>query len=499
MSGKPITQQQVKLYMSNRNQPDQSQASAAAKAGLSERSARRIDSGEHKTHKPPRKYRTRKDPLDGLFAEHVVPLLEQNPGLQPITLLDALEGVAPGKFDHSNLRTLQRRVKRWRAQYGPDQEVIFRQRHAPGEMGISDYTWANKLNITLVGVPFEHKLYHYRLVFSGWTYVQVCLGGESFESLSSGLQNAFWRSGGVPTTHRTDSLSAAFNNHAQEQLLTDRYDQLCNHYGVIATRNNTGVAHENGAIESPNRHLKHKIEQQLLLRNSRDFASLAQYEAFIGVIVSKINRQCKTRFDEERPHLKPLPTRRTHDFSELFVKVTSSSTISVKRVTYTVPSRLIGSMLLAPIYDDRLELFLGHEPTLTLDRIRSHGRTRSRKVDYRHIIHSLAKKPNAFKCSQLRDDIIPQGDLSILWQRLTKDYVSDRDCRYMVDLLLLAHNYDCEYALGRYVLSAYEAGSPVSIDQCRAFFGTATIDVPAIIAQQHSIKSYDSLMGGAHG
>jgi hypothetical protein len=156
-------------------------------------------------------------------------------------------------------------------------------------------------------------------------------------------------------------------------------------------------------------------------------------------------------------------------------------------------------MLLAHIYDDRLALFLGHEPTLTLDRIRSHGRTRSRKVDYRHIIHSLAKKPNAFKCSQLRDDIIPQGDLSILWQGLTKDYVSDRDCRYMVDLLLLAHNYDCEYALGRYVLSAYEAGSPVSIDQCRAFFGTATIDVPAIIAQQHSIKSYDSLMGGAHG
>jgi hypothetical protein len=486
--------------MSNRNQPDQSQSSAAAKAGLSERSAHRIDSCEHKTPKPPRNFRTRKDPLDGLFAEHIVPLPEQNPGLQPITLLAALEGVAPGQFNHSNFGTLQRRVKCWRAQYGPDQVVIFRQRHAPGEMVMSDYTWANKLNITLVGVPFEHKFYHYRLVFSGWPYVQVCLGGESFESLSSGLQNAFWRSCGVPTTHHTASLSAVFNNHAQEQLLTDRYDQLSNHYGVIATCTNTGVAHENGAIEFPNRHLKHKIEQQLLLRNSRDFASLAEYEAFIGVIVSKINRQRKTRFDEEWSHLKLLSTRRTHDFSELFVKVTPSSTISVKRVTYTVPSSPIGSMLLAHIYDDRLELFLlDHEPTLTLDRIRSHGRTRSRKVDYRHIIHSLAKKPNAFKCCQLRDAIIPQGDLSILWQRLTKDYVSDRDCRCMVDLLLLVHNYDCEYALGRYALRAYEVGSPVSVDQCRDFSGTAKIDVPVIIAQQHSINSYDSLMGGAHG
>jgi hypothetical protein len=313
------------------------------------------------------------------------------------------------------------------------------------------------------------------------------------------LQNAFWRSGGVPTTHRTDSLSAAFNNHAQEMLLTDRYEKLCSHYGVIATRNNKGIAHENGAIESPNRHLKHKIEQQLLLRHSRDFATLAEYAAFVGLIVSKINRQCKTRFDEERPHLKPLPSRRTHDFSELYVKVTSSSTINVKRVIYTVPSRLIGSVLLVHIYDDRLALFLGHEPTLTLSRLRSQGNARSRKVDYRHIIHSLAKKPNAFKCSQLRDDIIPQGDLTLLWQQLTKEYVSDRDCRYMVDLLLLAHNNDCEYALGRYVLSAYESGSPVSIDQCRAFFETTAIKVPAIIAQQHSIKSYDSLMGGAHG
>lgn len=485
--------------MSNRNQPQQNQASAAAKAGLSERSARRIDSGEHKTHRPPRKYRTRKDPFDGLFNEHIVPLLKQNPGLQPITLLDALDEIAPGKFDHSNLRTLQRRVKRWRAQYGPEQEVIFRQIHAPAEMGISDYTWANKLNITLAGVAFEHKLYHYRLVFSGWTYVQVCLGGESFESLSSGLQNAFWRSGGVPTTHRTDSLSAAFKNHAQEQLLTDRYDKLCKHYGVVATRNNKGVAHENGAIESPNRHLKHKIEQQLLLRNSRDFATLSEYETFIESIVSKINRQCKTRFDEERLHLKSLPARRTHDFSELFVKVTSSSTINVKRVTYTVPSRLIGSTLLAHIYDDRLVLFLGHEHALTLSRIRNQGTTRARSVDYRHIIHSLAKKTNAFKCSQLRDDIIPAGDFTLLWQQLTREYVSDHDCRYMVDLLLLAHNYDCEYALGRYVLTAFESGKPVSIDQCRAFFGTSKIEVPTIIAKQHAINSYDSLMGGIHG
>lgn len=495
MSGKSINQQQVKLYMSYRKQPNNTQLSAASKAGFSERTARRIDKGQHKTKHQPRNYQTRKDPFDGLFESLLTPLLEKNPALQPITLLEVLEEHSSDKFDHSSLRTLQRRVKRWRAKYGPDKEVIFRQRHSPGEMGISDYTWMNKLNITLAGETFAHKVYHYRLVYSGWTYIQVILGGESFESLSSGLQNAFWYSGGVPKTHRTDSLSAAYKNHAEETLLTDRYEKLCKHYQVTPTHNNKGVAHENGAIESPNGHFKRKVEQQLLLRDSRDFANLAEYEGFIEHIVSSINRRCTTRFKEEREHLQELPKQRTHDFSELRVKVTSSSTINVKRVTYTVPSRLIGTMLLVQLYDDRLELFYGHEKTLTLTRTYATKTTRVRSVDYRHVIHSLAKKPNAFKSSILRDDLIPQGDFTLAWRQLTQTGVTDEACRYMVNLLVLADNYDCEAALGRMVLSALEQGKKASIQSCRDRFGTQSIEIPALLCQQHSLNSYDQLMG----
>jgi len=497
MPGISITTQQVKLYMSYRKK--HTQVAASAKAGISERSARRIENGVHNSQRQPRQYRTRKDPLDGLFEKHLVPLLKENPALQPITLLDVLDEKTPNTFDHSHLRTLQRRVKRWRAKEGPEQEVIFLQQHTPGDMGISDYTWMNTLNITIAGDEFKHKLYHYRLVYSGWTYVQVTLGGESFESLSAGLQNAFWRSGGVPATHRTDSLSAAFNNHSQETLLTERYTKLCKHYGVKATRNNKGVAHENGAIESANGHLKRKVDQQLMLRGSRDFTCLTEYEKFINLIVAKINRQCKTRFDEEKAHLQALPNRRSNDFSELHVKVTSSSTISVKRVTYTVPSRLIGSALLVHIYDDRLALFYGHELTLTLPRLYAQGSIRGRQIDYRHVIHSLAKKPNAFRNSLLRDDLIPHGDFSLIWQQLTKDGLSDTDCRYMVDLLMLAANYDCEQALGRYVLTALEAGNRVSAKQCRALFGPDKIEIPMVTSQQHSLNSYDCLMGGLHG
>ncbi|MBL4941604.1 MAG: IS21 family transposase [Colwellia sp.] len=498
MPGKSITRQQVKLYMSYRK--NHSQVKSAAKAGISERSARRIEIGEHQAQQQqPRQYRTRKDPFNGLFEKHLVPLLKDNPALQPITLLDVLADKAPEQFDNSHLRTLQRRVKRWRAKEGPEQEVIFLQRHIPGDMGISDYTWMNKLNITLNGNEFKHKLYHYRLVYSGWTYVQVTLGGESFESLSSGLQNAFWRSGGVPMTHRTDSLSAAFKNHSEKTLLTERYAKLCKHYGVNATRNNKGIAHENGAIESAHGHLKRKIDQQLMLRGSRDFNHLADYETFINLIVAKINRQCKTRFEEEKPHLHVLPSRRTNDFSELHVKVNSSSTITVKRVLYTVPSRLVGTALLVHIYDDRLALFYGHELTLTLPRLYAQGSTRTRCIDYRHVIHSLAKKPNAFRNSLLRDDLIPHGDFTLIWEQLTQNVLSDSDCKYMVDLLVLADNYACEQALGRYVLSALEQDKQVSIKQCRELFGPDTIEVPWLVSQQHSLTSYDCLIGGLHG
>jgi hypothetical protein len=184
--------------------------------------------------------------------------------------------------------------------------------------------------------------------------------------------------------------------------------------------------------------------------------------------LTTINRQCKTRFDEDRKHLHALPKRRTNDFCEQYVKVTSSSTINVKRVTYTVPSRLIGHRLLVHIYDTRLDLFLGHEKTLSLSRLYAQGHLRSRSVDYKHVIHSLAKKPNAFKYSQLREDLIPEGDFSLLWKQLTIERVSDKDCRYMVELLLIAHNYNCEQMLGRYVLKNYEQGKRESIEMCRA-------------------------------
>jgi hypothetical protein len=204
-----------------------------------------------------------------------------------------------------------------------------------------------RAGITVAGQPLEHRLYHFRLAWSGFEHAHVVLGGESFVALAEGLQNALWSLGGVPREHRSDSLSAAFRNLDSQtgQDLTRRYDELCRHYGMEPTRNNAGIAHENGAIEGSHGHLKRAIEDALLIRGSRDFDDLAGYRRFIDEIVSRRNARNAKRIDAERAELKALPERRSADYEEVTVPVTSSGGFTLRKVFYTVPSRLIGHRL----------------------------------------------------------------------------------------------------------------------------------------------------------
>jgi hypothetical protein len=265
---------------------------------------------------------------------------------------------------------MERRISKWRALNGPNRDVIFRQEHPPGRLGLSEFTDMSALGIVISGARFEHRLYHFRLAFSGFEHGHVVLGGESFVALAECLQNALWALGGVPEQHRTDSLSAAFCNldrDAQEDL-TRRYEELCAHYGMTPSRNNRGVAHENGAIESAHGHLKRAIADELLLRGSRDFEDLAAYRRFIDEVVGRRNARNRKRIEIERAALKPLPDRRTAHYEEARVLVTSSGGFILRRVFYSVPSRLIGHRLHVHLYDDRLDCFLGSTHLLTLRR-----------------------------------------------------------------------------------------------------------------------------------
>ena len=502
MPGKRITQKQVRIYMSQK-QNGKTQEIASARADISESSGRRIEQGKtNPGEKKLRDWRTRKDPFAEVWESEIVPMLEDASSLCPTTLFEYLQDKYPKQFCNGKKRTFQRKVKKWKALYGPGKEVMFGQAQIAGRQGLSDFTELNEIEVLITGKRLSHRLYHFRLAYSGWRYVKIILGGESYSALAEALQEALWLVGGSPLEHRTDSLSAAYKNLSQSDQadLTQRYAQLCIHYGMEATRNNRGESHENGAIESPHAHLKHRIRQGLLMRGNTDFNSIEAYQKWLNGIVLKLNRQRQVLIDEERKHLQPLPTFRTTDYTEKVVKVSTSSTIVLKRVLYSVPSRLIGEQLRLHIFDDRLEAYIGSEKTLTLPRIYPlRGKnSRARRIDYRHIIGWLVRKPQAFRYSILRDDILPNTKYHWIWREVDSKMEARSACKWIVGVLALAAKMDCEAILSGYLKTHILKGVIPSLIALQSHFDPETDHDPqdknATKSIQHSLNSYDILL-----
>ena len=488
--------------MTHRKQGN-TQALAGAKAGLSERSGRRIEAGQAGPPKrKERDWRTRKDPFEKVWDSKIVPLLKKEPELSATTLFEDLQEKEPEKYPNGRKRTFQRRVKAWKALHGADKEVMFRQTQEPGRLGLSDFTELKVVEVTVGGKPLVHRLYHFRLAFSGWGYVKAVLGGESYTALAEGLQEALWRLGGAPREHRTDSLSAAYKNLTVDEQndLTTRYGELCDHYDMTPTRNNRGVSHENGGIESPHGHLKRRIKQALLLRESNDFESLKAFQSWLDELMRRYNRRCAEALELERPALKELPKRRTTDFTEEVVTVTTFSTITVKRVLYSVPPRLVGERLRLHLYDDRIEAYVGSQRTHTLPRVQplDHNH-RARCIDYRHLIGQLVRKPQAFRYSQFRDDLLPNADYRQIWAHLDSHLEPRNACKRIVGILALAAGADCERPLGAYLLSRFDAGRIPTIHDLKQRFDPPdpTRQLPELTppeVAQHALSSYDVLL-----
>jgi hypothetical protein len=489
--GQKITRQQEVLFMHHR-QTGSTQETAAAKAGISVRSGRRIDKAGGPRPTPQRDWRTRHDPLDAVWEPELLPLLNAEPSLTGTTLLEYLLDHYPEHYDQSVLRTLQRRVKQWRALEGPDKDVVFRQEAVIAIQGFSDFSHPNE-PVLIDGKPFEHLFYQFRLAYSGWRSVTAVQGGESFVALSEGLQRALRLAGGSPEEHRTDSLSAARNN--KQNIWTDDYEALCKHYTMVPTRNNLGKSHENGVVECANGSFKHRLSQQLRLRGDNHFRCIDDYQAFIDKVVHQLNRRVRNRFMEEQQALQPLPDNGVPDYQELTLKVTRSATIEVKRVLYTVPSRLIGERLHIRLYQDRLEAYVGQTHTLTLPRTYPRpGESRGRRIDYRHIIRALAAKPQAFRYSQLRDDLLPSKAYRTLWEHIDRTLPKRDACKWIVTVLRLAYEYDCESQLAAQLLSELAGGALPDIKQIQARYLRPNELVNDRGIPQHSLADYDDLL-----
>lgn len=428
-----VTDEQVRILMKNRQNHTLSQA--AAKAGMDEKTARKyiqanqLPSQMSKEHT----WRTRPDPFEDVWDE-VVEWLTDNSGLEAKTIFEYLQRIHPGKFEDGQLRTLQRRIKQWRGLEGPEKEVFFPQVHQPGLLCQSDFTHMTSLHITIAGMSFPHLLYHFVLTYSNWETGSICYS-ESWESLSEGLQNALWELGGVPESHQTDRLSAAAQTLGERNELTEHYQGLLRHYQMKGQSTQAGRPNENGDVEQSHYRIKRALEQALLLRGSRDFATGQEYENFIHKLFQQRNQGRQKRFQEEQKLLKNLPQRRLDDCRKYRVKVGPSSTIQILHNVYSVSSRLIGEWVHVRVRAKELEIWYAQRCVDRLPRLRGE---RKHKINYRHIIGWLVRKPGAFINYRYHSDLFPSSQYRMAYDLLKHENPVRADKEYLRILHLAA-------------------------------------------------------------
>lgn len=482
---------EIKLLLEERRK-GASQKLAAARSGMSERTARKYEQAGTlpSQMKKPRMHRTRENPFEADWP-WVELQLQRDPALQTKTLFNLLCQACPGRYQESQLRTLQRHVQAWRVRQGPEQEIMFQQEHVPGRMAQSDFTVMNSLGVTIAGSSFPHLVYHLVLTYSNVEAVRVCFS-ESFEALSEGLESCLWQIGGVPQWHRTDNLSAAVRELNRDGLheFTQNYRAVLAHYGMQASANTAGCANQNGDVEQSHFRFKTAVDQALRVRGSRDFADRGTYERFLAELVRSRNLTRSQRLETERQALRPLPAAPLDFARELTVSVSRFSLIRVLNNLYSVPSRLIGARLKVRVRSEALELHHGSVHVLTLPRLS--GRNQHR-IDYRHLIWSLVRKPGAFASYCYREELFPTTSFRRAYDALQEGQPTrcDRDYLRLLHLAASTSEVEVEQAIGALLAQ----GALPTFDAVRELVGQAMPEAaPAIGKGTIDLSHYDQLI-----
>jgi len=447
--------------------------SAAERAGMHQETARRyrglgkLPSEVAVVHD----WRTREDPFEEVWDE-AVEFLEGNAGLEAKTIFDHLQRKYPGRFQDGQLRTFQRRVKVWRATEGPGKEVFFAQVHEPGKLCQSDFASMNGLGVHIGGQAFDHLVYHFVLTYSNWESHTVCFS-ESFESLSEGLQNALWELGGVPLEHQTDRLSAAVNNLTNPEEFARRYEALLGHYGLQGRKTNPSSPNENGDVEQRHHRFRRAVDQALMLRGSREFETRSEYEEFLKAVNAQLNSGREVRRRYEMAVLRPLSAHRLESWKRLRVRVRSGSLITVCHNAYSVPSRLIGERVDVRLYAEYLEVWYGQRLVESMPRLRGRGKHR---VEYRHIIDWLVRKPGAFENYRYREEMFPTSRFRMSYDALKQSSPVGADRHYLEILQLAAK--EGEARVDDVLRLLLDRGRAITPDSVREHLSDAG-DIPA--------------------
>lgn len=466
---------------------------AALRAGMHRNTAGRYARSESlpSERAAPRTWRTREDP----FAEHwpgLVAMLEAAPELEVKTLFEDLVARHPGRYQEGQLRTLQRHVRRWRAQHGPEKEIFFAQSHRPGEAAQTDFTWASELGVTIAGERYDHMLCHVALPYSNWSHATPC-ASESMAALKEGVQAALFTLGRAPRYHQTDHSTAATHDlRTGKRDFNAEYVELVTHLGMEPRTIAVGESHQNGDIEALNGALKRSLEQHLLLRGSRDFESREAYAEWLCAVLAKRNALRSERLAEELSVMRPLPARRLPAYSVLRVRVGIGSTIRAKDATYSVPSRLVGEMVRVHVFDDRLEI--RHDDVLELTVARARGKG-AHRIEYRHVIESLCRKPGAFRRYRYFESLFPSAVFRRTFEALEAAHSRwAADVAYLRILRLAARTMEAsvEAALG----ALLAAGEVPSFEQVEARVAPRTPEVPEVHVPAVDLSGYDELLAG---
>jgi hypothetical protein len=449
--------------------------------------------------KKERTWRTRPDPFVDVWADDVEPLLrlDDKGELQATTVMELLVTKYPDKFDRGQVRTLQRHIRRWRAMHGPAKEVFFPQEHQPGHLGALDFTHATELKVTIAGEVFVHLLFQFVMAWSGWRHVALAFG-ETYEALVAGLQGALWSLGGVPQRVRLDNLSAATHELVATggRTLTRRFAQVVDHYGFEASRIEPGEAHQNGVAEKAHDLLKTALNQALIVRGSRDFPTAEAYMQFVHEVVERrFHRGRSAAIGEERAALQPLPTHRLPEFTKVSARVRRWSTVHVAGRVYSVPSRLIGHEVDARVHPDVVEIWLGGHLLETMPRLRG---DQNHRIDYRHVIWSLVRKPGAFAAYRYREDLFP----TVTFRRAYDDLRSGRGDRADVEYVRILHlaASTSEAAVEQALTGLLDQAVSFDYAAVKALAVPAQPEVPHVEVGTPDLGDYDRLIalpGGA--
>jgi hypothetical protein len=474
---------------------------ASMRAGMDRKTGRKYVAGGQLPSEmvKERDWRTRGDP----FAEHwpeVEARLVESPELEAKTLFELLVEKHPDQYEAGQLRTLQRRIKVWRASRGPDKEVVLAQQHRPGEAAQTDFTWVTELAITIAGQLFMHMLCVFTLPYSNWRWATVCLS-ESIAALRKGVQRALFQLGRVPKYHQTDNSTAATHRIPDgksvvaengKRPFNEDYVAMMRHFGMTPRTTEVGEKEQNGDAEASNRVLKRALEQALLVRGSRDFESVDAWQSFIDDVVRKGNRAQARRVADELAAMRELDVDRLPEFVEEDVLVSDWSTVRVKYCAYSVPSRLIGEWVKVRLFEDRIEVRYAGKTELACERLR--GRN-LRRIDYRHVIWSLVQKPGGFARYVYREEMFP----SVVFRRAydaiqTPHHGVKGDLEYLRILHYAANSMEADVEAALSLLLA--EGKSVTVNAVKVLVTAScpAIEVPRLVAQPVDLTAYDALI-----